>query len=158
MWFRPRTDARAGCSRSALDYIEARLLLMGARWSEAAQALERLRPLIETKADLAENIDLFLARCYAQLGEPVRQLAACQRAIAANPASALARQGMVEACVSLGRVDEALEHSGRLMTSGTNGAGWTQVARLSLLRNLSQGRTDWRDVEAAIDQAESHAG
>jgi tetratricopeptide (TPR) repeat protein len=145
---------KAGCSRPALDYIEARLLVLRARWSEAAQAFERLRPLLENKAELVETIDLALARCYAQLGEPVRQQAACQRVLTANPASVPARQGMVEAFLALGRVDDALEQSTRLMKQpGSNAAGWTQVARLALLRNLGQPRKNWSEVETALEEA-----
>ena len=145
---------KAGCSRAALDYVDARLLVLRERWSEAAQALERLRPFVESKADLAENIDLFLARCYAHLGEPVRQQAACERALGLNPASTAARQGMIEAYVALGRVDDALDQSTRMMKqAGASATGWTQVARLALLRNLGQTRKNWDEVETALDQA-----
>lgn len=149
---------KAGCPRAALDYIDARLLILGGRWSEAAQAFERLRPLLESKPELVENIDLFLAQCYAQLGEPLRQLAACQRALALNPKSVAARQGCVDACVALGRVDEAFDQSSALTKQSNAGeVGWVQMARLSLLRNISQGRKDWREVEQALDQAEKAA-
>jgi tetratricopeptide (TPR) repeat protein len=150
---------KARCPRPALEYINGRLLILAGRWSEAAQALERLRPLVEDKAELVESVDLFLGRCFEQLGEPVRQHAAYQRAINVNPNSVPAREGLIQACVALGRVDEALEQSAGLMqqSSSSSAAGWLQVARLCFTRNLNQATRDWQPVNEALDRAEKLA-
>src|SRR5262249_33286091 len=96
----------------------------------------------------------YLGQCYDQLDEPGLRSVAFSRVLEQDASSLTARLGMAEAQWALGRVDEALEQYRKVMElPGAPPNGWTEVARLTLLRNLQRERPNWREVESALDQA-----
>jgi tetratricopeptide (TPR) repeat protein len=156
-----KTDLAA----SGLAYLRARVLLLQGRWSEAAGLLENTRPTMEhdrAEPGMLNQVDLYLAECYERLDEPQQRLAVYDRLIAretkrdqASPALLTALQGRAATLWALGHLDEAVTQQQDLMTRpGAPPAGWAEVARLLLARNLLKGNRSWKDVGAALDQAE----
>src|SRR5262249_46650692 len=68
----------------AVDCLDARLLMAKGEWARAVRILERVRPRLEAGPQLTVQLDLFLARCYEQLDDPVRRQDAYERAAKAN--------------------------------------------------------------------------
>jgi cellulose synthase operon protein C len=150
---------------SGLAYLRARVLLLQGRWSEAAGLLENTRPTMEhdrAEPGMLNQVDLYLAECYERLDEPQQRLAVYDRLIAretkrdqVSPALLTALQGRAATLWALGHLDEAITQQQDLMTRpGAPPAGWAEVARLLLARNLLKGSRSWKDVEAALDRAE----
>lgn len=146
---------RAGATPAAAEFLGARILVKKGQWAEAARVLERTRPLVESTPELARQLDLLLGQCYEQLDEPDRRLAVFQRLVGRDPDSLAARQSLAASLWLKGRVDEALEQHRAIMRLPEAPAnGWTQVARLLILRNLQRGLRDWKEAEEAITRAE----
>ena len=100
-----------------IELSEAKVLCGEENWKVASNKLEALRPQMSVfPAAFSVSVDHLLARCYQRLGKPDRQLAACERALAANPRSRLALAGQAEALVALKRMPAAMETLDRLRT------------------------------------------
>src|SRR5262245_60201058 len=80
---------KGGSSRPALDYLNARLIASDGKWAQAARLFERARAALEalpapdrdTELFLAQT-DLLLGRCYDQLNDSERKMAAYDRVAA----------------------------------------------------------------------------
>jgi tetratricopeptide (TPR) repeat protein len=130
------------------DYLEARCLMQQARWYDAAQTFEKLRPAFKSVAELSLQLDLFLGLCYEKLDERLLQLAVYQRAAKTDPSSLVARHGEARALWALGRPEEALGRFRTLIernTSPAEAARW----RLDYARMLLQ-RGSERDPQMAL--------
>lgn len=99
-------------SATALDYLHGRLLMARERWAEAAERLERARPLDAQ----AYCVDLFLGYCYQRLNQPEREFSAYQRVTQRSPSSVAAWLGLAHAAGALGRHEEAQRHHRHAMT------------------------------------------
>lgn len=152
----------------AIDYLNARLHIQEANWSEATRLLERTRPLVANLPELSTQVDFLLAQCFEQLDDPAARLSALGRIITRDPTSVAARSSMGAALASAGRLDDALEQYRQLMALPTAPAGgWTEVARLMLFRELQRQQRErtadaprkpkrggnWKPVEEALDRA-----
>jgi tetratricopeptide (TPR) repeat protein len=157
--------AKTDTAPSGLAYLRARALLLQGRWSEAAGLLENTRPTMEhdrAAPGLLNQVDLYLAECYERLDQPEQRLAVYTRLIAresrrdeASPALVTALQRRAATLWATGHLDEAVEQQQELMKRpDAPAAGWAEVARLLLGRNLLKGRQDWKDVNEALDRAE----
>lgn len=146
---------RARSSPQGVDYLTARVLIRKGQWGLAARMLERTRPLLTNAPELTRHVDLLLGRCYEQLDEPGRQLTVFQRMVTRDPRSLSARQGLAGTLWAAGRLDDALEQYRQLMTLPDAPAdGWTQMARLLLVRTLQRQPRDWKEAEDALQRAE----
>jgi tetratricopeptide (TPR) repeat protein len=141
-----------------LDYLEGRCLMAQQRWPEAAAALERVRGAARSAPGLLLQVELFLGRCYEQLNEPGHQLAAFSRALALDPTSAAAREGVASAQWALGRADDAVSQYRKLLKlrPGREGqwAGRLELGRLLLASNAQRDPRRWQQVEQELDAAE----
>ena len=157
--------AKTDTAASGLAYLRARVLLLQGRWSEAAGLLENTRPTMEhdrAAPGLLNQVDLYLAECYERLDEPEQRLAVYNRLIAretkrdeTSPALVTALQGRAATLWATGHLDEAVEQQQEFMKRpDAPPAGWAEVARLLLARNLLKGGQDWKEVEEALDRAE----
>jgi tetratricopeptide (TPR) repeat protein len=152
---------KGGYSPAALDFLNARLLVGDGKWVQAARVFERSRAALEAVPSLDRDgetflgqIDLFLGRCFEQLNDPGRQLAAYGRFAARNPTSAAAHLSLASAHVASGRLDEALEqYRQALSLPDVPPRVSIDYARLLILRNLQQGQGDWNAVSEALDRA-----
>jgi tetratricopeptide (TPR) repeat protein len=141
------------------DYLQARLLIHDGRWFEAARLLERVRGEIDNLApDLLFQVNLYLAQCYGQLGDPAQQLEVSERLARNNPHSATALERLALALVNQGVLEKALGCYRQMLelpdlSDQQRFAAWAEVARLELLRNRRQGSRDWLKVEEALAEA-----
>jgi Tfp pilus assembly protein PilF len=103
-----RTRELFGETSPAVGLLEARLLLAERRWVEAKAKLEQVRPMAMGNTELVRQVDIYLGKCHAQLGEFDSQLEANQRILSDDPTSVAARAGAADAMMATGRTDEAL--------------------------------------------------
>ncbi len=143
----------AAIPQHLLDFLDARIAAGRGRWREAAALLERGRPGLQGRPDLAERADLLLGRCYERLAKPQDSYAAYRHAADADPKGEAACLGMGAALERLGRGDEALEVYHRI------GATLPRVrlreVRLLIQRNrkLEPAEQHWEEIGRALDQA-----
>ncbi len=103
-----RTREIHGATNPAVGLLEARLLLMERRWTEAKAKLEQVRPMALGNPEIIRQVDLYLAKCHAQLAEYDAQLEVSRRILTDDPTSVAARAGAAEALMASGRTEEAL--------------------------------------------------
>ena len=92
-----------------MDYLDARIAFAQKDWAEASRRFEKVRPSLTSWPPLLMQADLSLGYCYGQLHNVDQQIGSYQRVLAADPFSAPARQGLTDALLASGRVDEAVQ-------------------------------------------------
>ena len=103
--------------KELIELSEAELLCSEEDWKAASDKLEAMQPHMSLlPVSFAVSVDHLLAQCYQRLGKPDRQLAACERRLAADPKNQLALAGQAEALVALKRMPAAMEALDRLRT------------------------------------------
>lgn len=140
-----------------LEYLNARLMIHNGEWGKAAQAFAKVRAAFTTAfPELGGQINLLLAGCREQLGDPDGRLDALRQAVVADPLSIPPRLALTEGLLAAGRLDEALENARRL-TSFRNAppASWVLLARVLMAHNqrLPAGKGNWKEVKDALDRA-----
>jgi Tfp pilus assembly protein PilF len=140
---------------AGLAFLEGRVEIARGHWIEAVALLERARALAGTAPGLAElnkQADLLLADGYGRLGNPERQLAACRRVLAIDPASVPARRGQTAALLTLGRDDDALEEYRK--APNPDSASRLVAARLLIARQarVAEPRRDWTEVDRILGE------
>jgi tetratricopeptide (TPR) repeat protein len=152
---------KGGFGRAALDFLNARLLISEGKWAQGARLFERVRAALEAVPGLDRDGEVFLAqtnlllgRCYEQLNDAARQMAAYARLAARNPASSAAHLSLASAHVAAGRLDEALnEFRQALALPDAPPRVAIDYARLLVLRNLQRTLPDWNAANQALDRA-----
>ncbi|MBX6312993.1 MAG: tetratricopeptide repeat protein [Isosphaeraceae bacterium] len=147
---------REGLPSALLDFFDARIHLAHEHWSQAAEILERTRPLLVAWPAMARQADLLLAQCFEQLGDPERRIEACRRVVAADSSDGPARLALGSALWAAGRIDEALGEFRQAMTlHDAPAVGWTMLAQALIAHNLRlpPDRRHWPEVEQALNQA-----
>ena len=137
-------------------YLGARLLASQGKWADAARELEGIRASLAESPDgkkSAAQADLLLARCYEQLQDRERRLAALRRAVETDPTGHAVRLALAEALTDSGNVGEALVLYRDLAADAPRLR--IIVARQLLLLNLRQpsDQRHWQDVDQALDEA-----
>lgn len=151
---------KSGYPASAIEYLNASLLVRNQQWAEGAQLLERNRSQAAASPQLSRQTDLLLGQCYEHLDEADRQYDAYRRVLASDPSSILARQGLAAALASMGKLDEAIVEYQKLPSPSQTGVatsnGSLAIARLSLLRNLRlpPEQRKWEGVQDLLTKAE----
>ena len=93
-----------------VELAEAKLMMLDEKWLAASEKLEALRPLIAlVSTDGTTETDSLLARCYALLGQPDRQLEIYNRLLSINSRAPGALAGKAAALMSVGQVEEAYD-------------------------------------------------
>jgi tetratricopeptide (TPR) repeat protein len=150
---------QVGCTVEQGQYLQARLLLLEGRWTEAARLLEWVRQRAPS-ASVLGRVELALGQCYEQLDDPERQVAACRRAIEQDRASPTPHLALAGALAAQGRPDEAAgEYYEALTLPGAPAGGWVELARLLCRHNLElpPQKRGWREVERVLERAEQAA-
>lgn len=143
----------AAVPQHLLDFLDARIAAGRGHWREAVAFMERARPGLQGRPDLAERADLLVGHCYERLARPQDSYAAYRRAADADPKGEAACLGTGAALESLGRADEALEIYHRI------GATLPRVrlreVRLLIQRNrkLEPAEQHWQEIGRALDEA-----
>jgi tetratricopeptide (TPR) repeat protein len=154
----------ANIPRPLVDYLEARAACAEGKWAQARGELERIRPLLAAISQLAAlRCDLLLGRCCEELDDTTAQLAAYRRASQADP-SRPASYGAAAALLQLGKPEEAIEETRRLLqiasaenASAEIASAEILLARLLVLQNLRLGaKAPWETAVAALGQAAKH--
>ena len=146
---------QARANPASIDFLIGRLAIVNQQWAEAAKTLRPLRPLMEQFPRISAQIDAHLAQCYERLDDPDRQLDAWNRLAARDPGSVPASLGVAHALARLGRFDDALKQYRQIMSlPSVPSGGWTEIARLLLLRSQGQEQTNWAEVDEALAGAE----
>ena len=148
-----------------LDYLRAILLVDQEQWARAAELLERTQAALTGHpelAPLAKRSLVLLGRCYEQLGDADRRLAACRRAVALappdDPLRVQASLNLASALSALGRADEALEQCRLVMDDAPEVK--LLAVRLLIDRNLRlpENRRRWPEVLRLLDDLKAGEG
>ena len=148
-----------GSSGPGVILLEGRLLLAQRRWSEAKQALERVRPLAVGMPDLLRQVDLYLAQCHAQLNEYDAQLEVNRRVLSSDPGSLAARAGAAAALQAAGKWKEALAEFEAIATALPEDRLmqlpqlWYPLLQLRIQEQASREAVnrDWDKVDALVE-------
>jgi predicted Zn-dependent protease len=147
---------RARIFSPTLGYLRARVALLKGDSAAALRDLQRWRQQSGVFGDLAERMDIALARCYEQMADPEKQLSAWRRAVTEHPELARARLGLVQALLGMGRLQDAIGECWRLTSlRQPPPAGWRLLARLLILDNqrLPPQKRRWDEAERLLARA-----
>lgn len=70
-----------GLAPYLIDYEHARVLMLQEQWLEATRILELTIPKLHDNSRLFRETNIFVGRCYEQIGENERRLFAYTRAL-----------------------------------------------------------------------------
>jgi tetratricopeptide (TPR) repeat protein len=142
-------------SRSAIDFLQARLLLLQHHWADSVALLEQVRPALSSQRDLTAQLNRCLGKGYEQLGEAGPMFDAYQRLLDGDPHSTIARIGMARAEWMMGHLDKASQQFHRLHASGAMPSKlYLDFTRLEILRQSQEQRPDWVNLEKLMDLTE----
>lgn len=152
----PEVDALA-------DLRQAQVLALRDDWEGAAKLLTGLigrPPASPARPDQPPEVYLLYARCWDQLGEHDKAVAAYKKAQPPAPTDPLwgpAYSGEAAAELARGNTDAAMAAYQKAATGSP--AAWAGVAKVELLRALRtpDGQRDWKAAEAALDRADRAA-
>lgn len=146
---------KGNASPALAEYIQGRILFSQGGWAEAAKSFERVRAAWEGVPELTIQVDRWLGQCYAELGEPARQLTAWKRVVSQDAGSIPAQLKLAAAQLAAGHIDEAVEQYRQVAALPNAPAGaWNELARLLIYRNLQREQPDWAEVEDVLTRAE----
>ena len=142
-----------------IEYLEARIAYTQKDWGDASRRFEKVRPSLISNPNplLLMQTDLCLGYCYGQLRNVDQQISAYQRVLAVDPFNSPARQGLTEALLNSGRVDEAVQqYSDLIRMRKIPPSGLITFASLLIRQNMQRDPTEqrWDQVEKMLDDAE----
>ncbi len=133
-----------------LGYLESGLLMREGDWMNAAVGFESLG----SAAQLRENANYWLSRCYKQLGDLERQLGTIQALVELKPRNSRYQSELGFDLLALGSVDEAIIHFREVTNLRPDLANaWLALARLLILRELRlpESHRHWLPIERLLD-------
>ena len=146
----PIAELRKTANSSAIDFLEGRICLVEGKWSEAARLLERARPALEELPDVGSQINLFLALCYENLGDPAGQERHWNLLVRNMPGSLPYHLGLANTLAAQGKLDSAIEEYRKVIAlPQAPPAAWLEIARLLIQRDPKNPQ-----VNEALDLAE----
>jgi cellulose synthase operon protein C len=149
---------RNGLPPSQVEFQEGRILMLRGQWVEASLILDHVQQNAPDNPALVREANLFLGRCYEQLGVLDRRLDAFRRAVPVDTTDALwipAMVGVAEAEAALGKADASLQAYVKLKDRAAG--AWVSIARLQMIKALQTPagtKPDWAATEEAIGMAE----
>ena len=99
---------KQGLGDTYVQYLEGRLEVQQKNWDAAIPKLETARAVLAADPQISTQINLLMAECYANLGQPEKRLAALRRASEGGLGSEPARLMLAQALVESGQFDQAL--------------------------------------------------
>jgi tetratricopeptide (TPR) repeat protein len=137
---------RLGANPILVQYLRAQYLFNDRKFAQARQLLTTLQSDVARIPLLKAGVNVLLAKCCAELGEPEQQRDAILRAYSANPSDLTVRLGYIQGLVNRGNIDEAIrEYKGLL-------ADQPGLVRLPLAGLLIAQRR-WEEAERLISEA-----
>ena len=146
-----------GYPKGLIEYLLARIELVQGRWLPARVGFENARGTLTMWPNLLKQVDFWIGQCYGQLNNNDQQLAAYRRALKLDPFYTPARNGLIEALMASGQLDDALNEYSDLAKMGkVSSAGLIPWARMLILRNLrvDPAARNWEPVNKLLDEAE----
>jgi tetratricopeptide (TPR) repeat protein len=139
------------------DFFDACLLMQKKEWSEASRLLERVRPHVASVPELTGVVEMRLALCYQQRGEPDRQAEALERALKAGSTKldVNGRLAKAELLATTGKVEEALRLHQELVADLPS-VRFRMVPLLiarALRQPAAQQAPYWQEVERTLEAA-----
>jgi len=153
-----RRMEKARFARHILEYFEARVLMVEGRWREACNALELLRDGARRSADITKQINLYLALCYEQLGQPDRQMETYQRLVALDPNLLTAHIGLAASLFQAHKNERAMEEYRKLwnalrpqhfVRARPLRSNYYQLLAWQVARQPAEQR-DWAEIEGFV--------
>ncbi len=144
----------AGFNQALIDYFTAYYHVNKNEFAKARRLLASLQPLVTRfGGDFKARVNVLLARCYGQLGEPDLQWDASQRAVAANPDDLQAKLDWIQGLVNRGDLDRAIEQYQRIVAQVPQVQ--LGLVRLLIMRNQqrSPGQRDWSEIDRLVEAA-----
>jgi tetratricopeptide (TPR) repeat protein len=144
-----------------IDYLRGRILIREQQWHQAAASFLRAKNNLAESARLSAQADIFLADCYAELGDTDERLNASRRAVKLQPFLVAARQSLAQALLAVGRIDEALAEFRTMIDlpdapafGWTPDVGWAAVAKVLIIRNLTAplAARNWDEIDPVLDE------
>lgn len=135
-----------------IKYLKARVAMREQQWQHAVNELIALRAEIRNLPGLDIQLNLLLGACYQKLGDPGAEEKAYQRVTNADNGNVLARVGLGNLYLNLGRFDaaagelEAAAHSP--YATGIVVSQWVKLKTRLLLASAVPG--DWAKLDVAI--------
>ncbi len=106
---------RLGANPALTQYLRAYYHFNRREFVQARQLLTALQSDVSRIPPLKAGVNVLLAKCCAELGEPEQQRDAILRAYSANPSDVTVRLGYIQGLVNRGSIDEAIrEYRGLL--------------------------------------------
>jgi tetratricopeptide (TPR) repeat protein len=136
-----------------VKYLKARVAMREQQWAGAVGMLEALRAEVTNLPGLELQLNLLLAQCFQKLADPAAEEKAYQRVTNADPRNVLARVGLANLYMNLGRFEEAArELDFAVQSPYATGVVVTQWLKLKA-RVLAQANApgEWLKLEAATD-------
>lgn len=140
----------------ALPYIQYFMAYYYANLHQCEKARQILVALLAEprwRSILAVPINLLLARCYSELGEPQMQQDAFGRALLSKPGDVTAKLGYIDTQIQQGDLDGAIEGCRELV--GRVPEVPLKLVRLLIARNRQRptAEQDWMEVERLLEDA-----
>jgi tetratricopeptide (TPR) repeat protein len=134
-----------------VKYLQARVAMREEQWARAVALIEALRTEIVNLPGLETQLNLLLAACFQKLGDPAAEEKAYQRVTNTDPKNVLARIGLGNLYMNLGRFDDAARELDAAVqspyTTRAVVAQWVKLRARLLMRTNSA--TGWQKLEAA---------
>ncbi len=144
---------KIGLSPSVLQYLMAYYYVNLREYTKAREALVPLQVQLVGNSTLKAQVNVLLARCYSQLGEPGMQEDAYLRAISANPQDLSARLGYIANLVAQGDIAGAIQGYEGVLERAPKAR--LPLARLLISRNLQlpEAQRDWGRINQLVKES-----
>lgn len=138
--------------RTQVKYLQARVAMREQRWLDAVTMIESLRTEITNMPGLEMQLNILLGTCFQKLGDPAAEENAYQRVTNADPRHVIARLGLGNLYMNLGRFEEsAREFDMAVQSPYANGVVVSQWVALKLrLLQSKNSPTEWARLENAL--------
>lgn len=140
-----------------VKYLKARVAMREQQWPQAVTMIESLRTEIKNLPGLEIQLNLLLAMCFQKLGDPAAEEKAYQRVTNADPKNVLARVGLGNLYMNLGKFEDATRELDFAVQSpyatGAVVSQWVKLKSRQLLRTPTPA--GWAKLDAALASSDT---
>lgn len=135
-----------------IKYLKARVAMRDQQWQEAVNQIVALRAEITNLPGLDTQLNILLAGCYQRLGDPGAEEKAYQRVTNADAGNVVARVGLGNLYMNLGRFDDAArELDAAVQSPYSTGVVVSQWLKLKTrLIQSANAPGEWTKLDVAI--------
>ncbi len=98
----------AGQGDTLVRFLEIKILVRGKKWVEAIPRIEKARAVLKADPQLADKLNVMLAKCYSHVGTVEQRLDALRQATEGARAPDAARIELAQELARSGKLDQAL--------------------------------------------------